>query len=458
MTTLVRPPASPSSVPPVAADMPALLQTLIGIFRPLPYAKKLHKRYGDVFTLEFANASYTMVVHPQGVQEIFTASPDLFKSGEANRQFMQASMGDNSMLLLDGKRHQRQRKLLMPPFHGERMRAYGQLMCDITEEVMHQQQVGKPFIIREATQEISLRVILRAVFGLDVGGRYDRLRQLLKALLDASGTLLGSAMTFLPVLRQDWGAWSPWGHYLRLKQRVDELIYAEIADRRENPDRAGEDILSLLMAARDEAGEAMSDVELRDELMTLLFAGHETTATALAWAFYWVHRDREILEKLRSELDSVDWQTDPFAITKLPYLNAVCSETLRIYPVAVATFARVLQAPFEVMGYRCEPGTALLPHIYLIHHREDLYPEPDRFNPDRFLERKYSAYEFLPFGGGNRRCIGYAFAQYEMKLVLATALSQMKLTPVNRRPVRPVRRGLTMSPSGGVRMVLEGWR
>jgi cytochrome P450 len=192
--------------------------------------------------------------------------------------------------------------------------------------------------------------------------------------------------------------------------------------------------------------------------MTLLFAGHETTASALAWAFYWIHNLPEVRQTLLQELDTFSQDSDPSAVSKLPYLNAVCSETLRLYPIVLFTFGRTLKSPLEVMGYQLEAGTLLAPCIYLTHHREDIYPEPKRFKPERFLERQFSPYEYLPFGGGNRRCLGYAFALFEMKLVLATVLSQVELALVDKRPIRPARRGITFSPSGGVEMIVMGSR
>ncbi len=212
------------------------------------------------------------------------------------------------------------------------------------------------------------------------------------------------------------------------------------------------------MSARDESGQPMTEAELRDELRTLLMAGHESTASAIAWAFYWIHQLPEVKQKLLEELDALGPEPDPSAIAKLPYLSAVCSETLRLYPVFWFTFARILKAPLTIMGYEFEPGTFLLPCVYLTHHRPDLYPEPKRFKPERFLERQFSPYEYLPFGGGNRRCLGYAFALFEMKLVLAAVLSQMNLSLTNTRPVRPVRRGVVFTPSGGVEMVITGVR
>jgi cytochrome P450 len=211
------------------------------------------------------------------------------------------------------------------------------------------------------------------------------------------------------------------------------------------------------MSARDEAGAGMTDVELRDELMTLLVAGHETTATALTWALYWIHKLPSVRDKLLQELDSLGDQPDPSAIFRLPYLNAVCSETLRIYPVGMLTFPRVVKTPVLLLEHQLEPGTILVGCIYLTHQREDIYPQPKQFKPERFLERQFSPYEYLPFGGGSRRCIGMAFALFEMKIVLAKILSRFELTLADNHPVRPLRRGLTSAPSD-VRLVVTGQR
>jgi cytochrome P450 len=252
-------------------------------------------------------------------------------------------------------------------------------------------------------------------------------------------------------MRQDLGPHSPWGRFIRNRQRIDELIYEEIADRRRSRDDLNNgqrnDILTLLMSARDEAGEGLSDVELRDELMTLLIAGHETTATALTWALYWIHRLPAVRERLLQELESVDHDSDPSVVFKLPYLNAVCSETLRIYPVALLTFARVTRSRVTLTGVTLEPGTTVTGCIYLAHRRKEVFPDPEEFRPDRFLERHYSPYEFLPFGGGVRRCIGMAFAQFEMKLALSTILSRFDLAFADAPKVRQQRRGLVSGPS-----------
>jgi cytochrome P450 len=316
--------------------------------------------------------------------------------------------------------------------------------------------IGTTFAVRPAMQSISLQVILKAVFGLDGGQRYEQLRQVLRQMLDGFGSPVGAMFLFYRFLQKDWGAWSPWGRFLRLRQQVDELLYAEIADRRSQPDADRTDILALLMAARDPEGQPLSDVELRDELITLLFAGHETTASALAWALYWIACLPEVRTKVLAEMDVINANLDPVTIARLPYLTAVCQETLRLYPIAISTFPRVVKQPMEVAGYSLEPGTVIMPSIYLAHHRFAVYPEPKQFRPDRFLERQFSPYEYLPFGGGDRRCIGSAFALFEMKMVLFGLLSNLEMTIVNRKPIQPIRRGLTVAPSDRLRMIVTG--
>lgn len=423
------------------------LQLFPWIARPLEVLETSQKRYGDLFTLRLGQfAPLVCFSNPQAIQEIFTVPPEQFDSGRANK-ILQPLIGYQSLILLDGERHQRQRRLLTPPFHGERMRAYGKLIGDITERAIAQWETGVPFSVRSSMQDISLRVILQAVFGLHEGQRCEQLNQLLRSVLDVTGSPLSSSLLFFRTLQRDLGPWSPWGRFVRQRRQIDQIIYAEIQERRQQGNMSGTDILTLMMSARDENGQALTDIELRDELMTLLTAGHETTASALSWALYWVHRLPEVRDKLLQELDGVVDNADLSTIVKLPYLNAVCQETLRIYPIAIIAFARIVKTPFQFLGYDLQPGTLLAPCIYLTHHREDLYPEPKQFKPERFLERQYSQYEYFPFGGGNRRCIGMAFAMFEMKLVLATVLSRYNLALVNNHRVRPTRRGVTIAPS-----------
>jgi len=295
-------------------------------------------------------------------------------------------------------------------------------------------------------------VIMQVVFGVYAGDRFDQLKLRLAELTEKFRSPVSSSPLFFTGLQKDWGSWSPWGRFLRDRQRLDDLIYAEIRDRRANLDSDRVDIFSMLLAATDADGQPMTDQELRDELATLMFAGHETTATALSWALYWIHHLPQVREKLLNELATVDLN-DPMSIYRLPYLTAVCNETLRIHPVAMLTFPRVVQEPTTLLGHPLEPGMAIVGCIYLIHQREDLYPEPHQFKPERFLERQYSPYEFIPFGHGARRCIGEALAQFEMKLVLATVLRHFTLELADSQPEFPRRRGVTLAPARGVKMI-----
>ncbi|QLE58441.1 cytochrome P450 [Nostoc sp. TCL26-01] len=432
------------------------LQTIRAILNPVDTLEETQQRYGDIYTAKFASFPTQVVIsNPQAIQELFTADAQLFDSGAGN-YVVQPLVGANSLILLDGDRHLQQRKLLMPPFHGERMRAYGHTIGDITEQVTSQWSIGKPFVARSSMQEISLQVILKTVFGLKEGERYQQIKQVLIEMLDTFNTPISAIFLFFQSLQRDLGAWSPWGRFIRRRQQLDELIYQEIRERRQQTENTSEDILSLLLSARDENGQPMTDVELRDELMTMLFAGHETTAIALSWALYWVHYVPEVREKLLQELNSIDIaHADPTAITQLPYLNAVCSETLRITPIGFFSFPRILKAPMQFMGYNLPKGMMISVCIYLAHHRPDIYPEPKKFRPERFLERQFSAYEFMPFGGGNRRCLGMAFALFEMKLVLANILSHYSLELLDKTYLKPVRRGIVFAPPGGVRLMVK---
>jgi len=436
---------------------PRFVQLIQWITDPLTFMDKCAKQYGDIFTAQVMDGEpLVMIGHPQAVQEMFNSNA--FHAPGSLNSILKPIVGEQSMFLLSGERHKRSRQLLMPPFHGERMRNYGQLICDIAQDVASKWSVDRPFVARSAMQEVTMRVILQAVFGMDDGARLQALRPVLASVVDMTGSPLRSSMLFLKSMQQDWGSWSPWGRMKQRQRKVDDLIYAEIEERRLQPDANRTDILSLMMAARDENGQPMTNEELRDELMTLLLAGHETTATTLAWAFYWIHRLPSVRQKLLQELDSLGENPDPMEIFRLPYLSAVCQETLRIYPVAMLTFAREVLTPVELMGHQLEPGTVVVGSIYLTHRREDLYPEPLQFKPERFLERQFSPYEYLPFGGGSRRCIGLALAQLEMKLVLATILRDFDLVLAQKKPVQAKRRGVTLGPAGGVRMALLGRR
>lgn len=429
---------------------PALLQTLQLVTDPIGFLDHAARQYGDAFTTRVLGWNSPPVVffgNPDAIAQIYTTQADCFELGKVTHVFRPLT-GDRSLIMLDGEQHHRQRQWLMPPLHGDQMRAYGHLICQITRQVIAGWTLNEPFSIRQSTSEISLQVILRVVFGMNPGRRYEQLKQLLNELLESITSPLYSSQFFFPFLQHNLGAWSPWGAFLRQMQQIDALVNAEIRDRRQDFTPRN-DVLSLLMTARDEAGHTMTDQELRDQLMTLLLLGHETTASALAWAFYWIHHQPQVLEQLQQELVG---EPDPDRLAQLPYLNAVCKESLRIYPIALISQPRKVKAPVEIDGYRFEPGTILIPCIYTAHRRPQTYSHPDQFQPERFLDRKFTPYQFLPFGGGLRSCIGAAFSMYEMKLVLATVLRSYQLTLANRGEVKPARRGITFVPSKNFRL------
>jgi cytochrome P450 family 110 len=440
---------------PKGSQAPSWLQKIQYTLRPLDYMDAAARRYGDIFNAPVIGDRPVVlfVSNPQALQRIFANDARQFIAPP--NQLMQPLVGDYSIFTLEGSRHRRERKLLMPPFHGERMQTYGQLIGDLVDKSMSSLSVGTLFSARHLAQQISLEVILQVVFGIYRGERFQRLKSLIVRFTDALQSPSIAGLLFFPSLQKDLGPQSPWGYLRSLQRQMRELICAEIEDRRQRDRALGSDILSLLISARDETGQPMTDKELHDELMTLLLAGHDTTASAIAWGLYWIHRQPQVSQKLQAELTRLGKTPDPTAIVQLPYLTAVCNESLRIFPVAVLTVPREVKEPVELMGYQLEPGMRLYGCIYLTHRRSDLYPEPESFHPERFLERQFSPYEFLPFGGGVRRCIGEALASFEMKLVIATMLSRYRLAIADRAPEYPQRRGVTFAPARGVQMVLQ---
>ena len=343
----------------------------------------------------------------------------------------------------------------MPPFHGDRLKSYGDTICRITEDVTRSWKRENIVSIQEVMPDITLQIMLQVVFGISPGERYEKLRKLLTALLDDITKPWYSSLFFFPPLQKDLGKWSPWGNYLRRREEVDNLIYAQISERRISSDNHGEDVLSLLMSAGDEDGQKMTDKELRDQLVSLLLLGYETTSGVLCWLFYLIHSHRSVKQKLIQELQSLENIESKSQIVQLPYLSAVCSETMRLHPIALICTPRMALDKVEVAKEKFDMGTVLVPCIYLAHRQEGTYQQPEKFIPERFLNQKFSAFEYLPFGGGYRGCIGNQFAVYEMKLILATILSRFELELVDKKPVNPVRRGITIVPSGGVLMKVE---
>ncbi len=415
--------------------------------RPLEVLEECRDRYGDMFSYRIVHeGDWVFLSDPEAIKQVFTGDPGLLKAGEANIILLPL-LGEHSVLLLDEPDHMRQRKLMLPPFHGKRMKAYGALMTAIASEEIERWPDGEPIKTRPRMQAITLDVILRAVFGVDQPERLARLRRQLRRQLEFFGRPpTGLALlTTLPVIFLGPDRLRRFPPFRRRLERLDRVLYEEIDARRGAPDLAErEDILSLLLQARHEDGSPMSDRELRDELMTLLVAGHETTASALAWAIELLARHPAELAKLEAEVDSGGDA----------YLEAVVKETLRLRPV-IALVLRKLVEPMEIGGLVLPAGTNVAPCIYLVHRRPDLYPEPDRFRPERFLEQPAGTYTWIPFGGGVRRCLGGAFAEFEMAVVLRELVRRKRIVPVGEEPEHPVRRTITNVPSRGAEVIVR---
>ena len=433
---------TPSTKLPPGPRLPIPVQTALWVLRPVSTMRRWHERYGDVFTIKLPfNGDVVQVADPALLKAIFSAKPDDARAGEAN-SILAPVLGASSLLLLDGREHLRQRKLLLPPFHGERMQRYADTITAITEQELARWPVGTPFALRPAMQRITLDVILRAVFGMEEGPHLEELRPLVRDLIDVTRNRLA----VMPWFRFDLGPRSPWGRFLRQRARVDELLYELIRRRQADPHVADrDDVLSMLVQARDENGEAMTPQELRDELVTLLLAGHETTATSLAWCFNLLLTHPHELRSLRDDLDA----------GSTTRLDAVIKETMRLRPV-VSIVARTLHAPLQVGEWSLPAGVVVAPNIELVHHRADIYPEPERFLPGRFVDKQAETYEWLPFGGGTRRCIGASFAIFEMRQVIPVVLQRaagLRLVEQSMDAVR--RQAVVMVPERGVRVVLE---
>lgn len=444
----------PTPLPP-GPRSPALIQMLRFRLRPIALWDECARRYGDCFTLRFPGTPpFVFFTDPDAIKGIFTGDPDTLAAGEVNAYFA-FLLGERSLLTLDGAAHLRDRRLLLPPFHGERMTAYGGLMRAVTDRVLDALPLGEPLPAQRAMQAITLDVILRAVFGLDDAAEQDRVRAcLLRYLALTSGRF--APFLVVPGLRIDLGPWSPWGRFRRERAAVDRVLLDAIARRRAAGTAGRADVLSLLLDARDEQGQALTDDELRDEMLTLLMAGHETTATALAWVIHRVLAHPAVEDRLRAEVAAAS-ADDAGDVSRLVYLDAVVKETMRLSPI-IHQVTRKLRAPAVIAGRALPAGVIVAPAIYLTHRRADLWPEPERFHPERFVGVRPSPYAFFPFGGGVRRCIGAAFASYEMKIILAQVFSRLTLRPVAGPAVRPVALTATVGPSGGTPIVVEARR
>jgi cytochrome P450 len=427
-------------LPPGPAQSKAV-QTIGWWTRPISFLERGRRRYGKRFTVRLLQTPpFVMLSDPEEVRQVFTAPPEVLHPGEGAR-ILEPVIGSNSVILLDEAAHLEQRKLMLPAFHGERMQRLAGLMAEVAEREAEGWPRGEPVELHPRMQDLALEVILRAAFGLDPGPRLDALRSRLTSVLALGARPLG----MLPFLQRDWGGRGPWARFVRLREEIDALLFELIDERRaDHGDR--DDVLAMLLEARHEDGSPMTERELRDELMTLLVAGHETTASELAWAFERLVRTPEVLSRLVEEVDSGDGEA---------YLTATIQETLRARPVLPNAAPRLVKQEITVGGWTYAPGTCLVPNAYLVHHDPDLYPDPYAFRPERFLEEPPGTYTWIPFGGGRRRCLGASFALMEMKIVLRAVLSTSRVTAGAEAAETSRRRAITLSPRAGASAVLR---
>jgi len=432
---------------PPGPTTPPVMQMAGFVFRPVPFLRACRDRYGNCLTLRLPGTPpIIQFSDPNAVKEVFAASMDAMHAGKAN-EVLAPFLGRNSILILDGTRHRDQRRLLMPPFRGERMRAYGKAMRDITAARITRWPLNRTFRMQTETQAITLDVILRTVFGMEEGKAQESMRH---KLVEAT-RILDNPVFLIRFFQRDLGPRSPWGRFLRLRASAFEESLELLRQRRNEGYEGRDDILSMLLGATYEDGSPMTDEEIFDELMTLLVAGHETTATALSWTTHRLARHPDVLRRVQRELDEVfpDGDVDPDRISELHYLDAVIKESLRIHPV-IPGVGRMLMEPERVGGIDLPRGVMVGCSIYLSHFNPDVWPEPSRFDPTRFIGTRPTPHTYFPFGGGIRRCIGEAFALYEMRVLLATILLRLEPVAAPFRRVGTMRRNITLTPRGGL--------
>ncbi|HEX6666404.1 MAG TPA: cytochrome P450 [Solirubrobacterales bacterium] len=432
-----------SALPPGPA-MPTAMQ-MVGFWtRPLAFLEQCRERYGKRFTIRLpATPPFVMLTEPVEVKQVFTSPPDVLQPGQGAR-VLEPIVGTNSVLLLDEAAHMEQRKLMLPAFHGERMERLTGMMEEVSAEEVAALPRSTPVALHPRMQELTMKVILRAVFGLDPGPRFDALRERMQEML-LFGDRPISLMPPKPgsLLARAAERAGPFARFVRMQTEVDEILFALIAERREEgADR--DDVLSMLVEARHEDGSPMGEQEIRDELLTLLVAGHETTATSLAWAFSRLVHEPRVLERLVEEVDAGEDA----------YVTATIQETLRARPVLPNVAPRLVAKPVEVGGWNYEPGCSLVANGYLIHHDPDIYPDPYAFRPERFLDQSPGTYTWIPFGGGRRRCLGASFAMLEMKVVLSALLKTCELREAGNSVEVAQRRNITVRPAKGARVSL----
>jgi cytochrome P450 family 135 len=429
------------SLPPGPSG-PPIVHTIRWMRRPIEFLDSCRRRYGDAFAVTFVGfqSPSVFISHPDAIRDLYSSRENRLPPGRTVA--LEPVMGSRSVLLLEGAAHLSRRKVMLPPFHGERMRAYEPVIAAAIDAEIESWPVGSAFPIHPRMQAVTLEVIMRAVFGVSDPARLEALRERLGPMLAG---LADPQIQLKALLARRFGRSDPLQALRRDVEAVDALLYAEIADRRADPElERRDDILAMLVMARFEDGEGLDDRELRDQLVTLLLAGHETTATALAWTFDLLLRNPEALARLRSELaDGGD-----------EYLRAVITEALRLRPV-VPLAGRRLHSELRVGDYLLPAGTDVTPAFWLTHTRADVYPDPLAFRPERFRSNPPETYAWVPFGGGVRRCLGAAFAEFEMRIVLREVLSRCELRGARRSPERIARRNITFSPRNGTPVIVS---
>lgn len=437
---------------PPGPKTPAVWQLIRYSHSPLSFLEGCASRYGDPFTIRLAGyGKFVMLASPGAVKDVFRGDPHILHSGEGN-EFLSATVGKNSVLVLDDEPHARQRRVLLPPLRGERMRSFFDAMQAATLDAVRAWPVGRTLAMIEPMQEITLRVMLQVVLGLESGEQLaefaGRVRRVLELGRGRHGLIL---IKVLPVSLLQRTRWLP---FYRRMHDLDEALFAFIEKRRREPAaERGENVLTDLLAASHEDGKPLDDQEIRDALVTLIFAGHDTTSVALAWVLEQIVPRADVVARITDELRRTTGGAPPRAdqLNQLEFLDAAIREGLRVRTI-MPFVVRLTKGVFTAGGREYPPGVVLCPCSHLVHRREDLYPDPEKFRPDRFLERHYASHEWFPFGGGSRMCLGMAFALYEMKVVLSTLFATVSLArPPGSRSAQ-VRRGLALAPDDGARM------
>lgn len=426
---------------PTGPSAPRLIQLLRWLRDPLGFLDQCAQRFGGIFTLPFLPGP-TVIVSGGTANEVLFTDRRLSLPGEEE---LKTLLGERNTLLLSGREHKERRRILMPWFTGTTLADWGEDIRAMTRECLNRTvaDIGKnPINVRDLMQEITLNVMLQIVFGSHEGPRRQKLRRdVTERMLSVTRPGFIAAL-WTPMLQKPW--WGPWTRSVKAQQACDEAFYAEIANARANPTQ-GRTLLNILINATSLEGDPLPDRDIRDELMTLMVAGHENTATALSWAAYWIHRNPSLLGELLAELDSLPADADAIAISRLPMLEAVCHETMRLYPPVMMTLLRVAEEPIEMGDHLLPVGTPIRSSIYLTHRDPSIYADPDTFRPSRFIGKDYGKFSYMPFGGGGRRCLGASFAVFEMKLIIAEMLRGWSVRLPDRR-VRPVRRTGLLAP------------